>query len=75
MRQASKRIPDSAEKTVRDIRPAHISFRTAIENCGVGAIPIDKINGAVGLLSKCEIAHERSSRKLTQRMCLKAIRF
>jgi hypothetical protein len=48
-------------------------FRTAIENCGVGAIPIDKINGAVDLSSKCEIADERSSRKLTQRMGLEAI--
>jgi hypothetical protein len=73
MRQASKRIPDSAEKTVRDIRPAHTSFRTAIENCGVGAIPIDEINGAIGLSSKCEIPDERSVGKLTQGMGLEAI--
>ena len=29
-----------------------------MENCGVGAIPIDEINGAIGLSSKCEAAWE-----------------
>jgi hypothetical protein len=48
-------------------------FRAAIENCGVGAIPIDEINGAVDLSSKCEIPDQRSVRKLTQRMGLDAI--
>jgi hypothetical protein len=48
-------------------------FRTAIENCGVGAIPIDEINGAVGLPSKREIPDEWSVRKLTQCMRLEAI--
>ena len=48
-------------------------FRAAIENCGIGAIPIDEINGAVGLPSKCEIPDERSVRKLTQGMRLEAI--
>jgi hypothetical protein len=51
----------------------HELSRTAIENCGIGAIPIDEINGAVGLPSKCEIPDERSVRKLTQRMGLEAI--
>ena len=52
---------------------AHTSFRTAIENCGVSKIPIDEINCAIGLASKCEIPDERSIRKLTQRMGLEAI--
>jgi hypothetical protein len=53
-----------------ELRPL---FRAAIENCGVGAIPIDEINGAVDLSSKCEIPDQRSVRKLTQRMGLDAI--
>ena len=54
----------------RRLRPL---IRTAIENCGVGAIAIDEINGAVGLPSKCEIPGERSVGKLTQRVGFEAI--
>ena len=52
---------------------SHLLSRTAIENCGVSTIPIDEINRAIGLASKCEIPDERSIRKLTQRMGLEAI--
>ena len=50
-------------------------FRTAIENCGVSAIPIDEINGTIGLPGKCEIADDRAGRKLTQRMRPETISF
>ena len=55
------------------IARSHLLSRTAIENCGVSTIPIDEINRAIGLASKCEIPDERSIRKLTHRMGLEAI--
>jgi len=71
--QLKSDIHGSRSYAARRGKPPNPLFQTTIENCSVGAVPIDEINGPVVLPSKCEIPHQRSGRKLAQRMHFQAI--
>jgi transposase-like protein len=56
MRQASKRIPDSAEKTVRDIRRATRRHHSAEEKI---RIVLEGLRGENSILSLSYVLHSR----------------